>query len=252
MFANNLLGLRVTDWLHHNGVDIAGLVLHPPSRARFSNEIIAAAGNARPMVADWTQLSFHSFPDQIAAMGGDIGVSVMFGYKMPPAIFNGFPRGCINIHPSLLPYNRGADPNVWPIVDGTPAGVTIHWVDDNIDTGPVIAQREVPVLPIDTGASLYQRLGDESLALFIETWPSIVAGSAPRRAQVGEGTYHKRADLASLDAIDLDATYTARELIDRLRARTFHPYPGVVYAAGERRVRIRVELEYDDGGMEEE
>ena len=58
----------------------------------------------------------------------------------------------------MLPYNRGMHPWYWSIVDETPAGVTIHFIDENIDEGHIIAQKEVLIDPTDTGESLYGKL----------------------------------------------------------------------------------------------
>src|SRR3990167_15961 len=55
----------------------------------------------------------------------------------------------INFHPGLLPYNRGMYPHIWPLIDGSLAGVTIHYIDDGIDTGDIIAQQLVTVYPED-------------------------------------------------------------------------------------------------------
>ncbi|MBO6784990.1 MAG: formyl transferase [Alphaproteobacteria bacterium] len=106
----------------------------------------------------------------------------------------------INLHISLLPWNRGADPNFWAAVDGTPAGVSIHHIDAGVDTGDLIAQREVPFAPGDTLASSYTRLHAEILDLFAMVWPAIRNGTAPRIAQTGPGSSHRSADKEPLMA----------------------------------------------------
>ena len=81
--------------------------------------------------------------------------------------------------------------------------------------------------------------------MFDEAWPLVRAGRAPRRPQPAGGTVHRVADLARLDAIDPDGTYTGRALVDLLRARTFAPFPGVRYTDGGRTLSLRLELEAD-------
>jgi methionyl-tRNA formyltransferase len=103
---------------------------------------------------------------------------------------------CINVHISLLPYNRGADPNLWSHLDGTPAGVTIHVVDAGVDTGPIIAQRRVTFPSDATLATSYAQLQETAVALFAETWPAIKAGTYVSTPQPAGGTSHRSADRA--------------------------------------------------------
>jgi methionyl-tRNA formyltransferase len=105
----------------------------------------------------------------------------------------------INLHISYLPWNRGADPNLWSFIEGTPKGVSIHFVDAGIDTGDLIAQRQVELHETDTLASSYHRLQAEIQALFREVWPVVYAGCAPRRKQPPGGSYHRVADKARVE-----------------------------------------------------
>jgi methionyl-tRNA formyltransferase len=181
-------------------------------------------------------------PGRHRARGRRVRVSVMFGYMLREPIRRLFPRECINLHPAYLPWNRGAYPNVWSIVERTPAGATLHYVDDGVDTGDIIAQRRVVVAPHDTGETLYGRLEAASLELFRDTWPLFAAGRAGRTAQSGEGSFHRVHDVEAIDAIDPGRAYAAGELVDIPRARTFPPHAGVL-TAGNRRIHVRVELE---------
>ncbi len=172
-------------------------------------------------------------------------VAAWYGSILRPEVVALPPLGCINLHPSYLPLNRGKFPNVWSIVDRTPAGATVHYIDDGVDTGDVILRREVAVDLTDTGASLYAKLQKACVDIFIEAWPNIRSGTAPRTAQSDlpeTPTFHRARDVESIDEIDLDATYVARDLIDLLRARTFRPHPSAYVMAGDRKIRVRVDL----------
>src|SRR5687768_10497261 len=85
---------------------------------------------------------------------------VSHGYRhiIRPWVIERFPDRIVNLHIGYLPWNRGADPNFWSIVDGSPSGVTIHHVDAGVDTGDVIVQEQVPVYPDDTLRTSYDRL----------------------------------------------------------------------------------------------
>jgi len=245
-FGNNWVGWQVVDWLRTQGGQIVGLVLHPPERRRYAAEIIQAAGIKQAQIFDGAQLQEPAVLEAIKTLRPDLGVSALFGYILRRELLDLMPNGCINVHPAMLPYNRGAYPNVWSIVEDTPAGVTIHFMDEGVDTGDIIAQRQVPVEPVDTGASLYHKLEQTCIELFQETWPLIRSSQAPRIPQPQGGTFHRTRDVARIDEIDLDRTYTARELINILRARTFAPYPGAYFRDGQRRVYVQLRLCYGD------
>lgn len=100
----------------------------------------------------------------------------------------------VNLHVSLLPWNRGADPNLWSFVDNTPKGVSIHYIDEGVDTGPLIAQRYVTPFAHDTLRSSYMRLQSNVEDLFRMLWPAIRAGRRRGYRQVDGGSYHRRAD----------------------------------------------------------
>jgi methionyl-tRNA formyltransferase len=244
---NNWVGWQLLRVLRGQGADLVGLVAHPPDRQKYRAEIVAEAGLPADRVFDAARLRDPAVIADIAALKPDIAVCGCFGYILRKPLVDVFPRGVVNSHISLLPYNRGAFPNVWAIIDRTPAGVSLHYIDGGVDTGDLIAQKEVPVEPTDTGQSLYGKLERAAVELFTETWPKLRAGTIGRTPQDHtRATGHKLADVASIDEIDPDATYTGRELIDRIRARTFPPYKGTYFVDNGRRVYLRLELEYGD------
>jgi methionyl-tRNA formyltransferase len=73
--------------------------------------------------------------------GKDKIISYGYRYIVPSVVVKEFKP--VNVHISLLPWNRGADPNFWSAYDGTPSGITIHEMDEGIDTGPILIQKRV-------------------------------------------------------------------------------------------------------------
>lgn len=249
---NNRVGWELAGWLRSQGEEIVGLIAHPEGRRRFGDELIRAADLPADRVFDGSRLREPGVLVDIAALQAEIGVSAFFGYIVGPDFLELVPAGCVNVHPALLPYNRGAYPNVWSIVDRTPAGATVHYIDAGIDTGDIVAQREIRVEPVDTGETLYRRLERTCVELFQEVWPAIRSRRATRHPQAaGEGTFHQTRDVEAIDRIDLDARVTAGRLIDILRARTFPPHPGAYFVNQGRRVYLRVELLDEDALAEE-
>ena len=99
----------------------------------------------------------------------------------------------VNVHISMLPWNRGADPNFWSWATNTPKGVTVHWIDAGLDTGPIVKQRVVDLSPDSTLRETHSDLLQAGALLAADAWPSVLEGSS--RAQDPGGTFHKKADL---------------------------------------------------------
>jgi methionyl-tRNA formyltransferase len=242
--ANNLLGLKVLEWLKDRGEEIVGLVIHPPTRQKYAKEMKCLLKLPSSAVFDGSRLNDPKVQKAIRSLRPDLGISILFDYILRPAFLEIFPRGVINLHPSFLPYNRGQYPNVWSIVEGTPAGATLHYIDRGIDTGAIIAQKKVDIEPIDTGEMLYRKLERASMDLFKKSWPFFASGKLRGKKCAGaKGTYHCTADVEKIDRIELSKKYPARELIDILRARTFPPYRGAYFIHKGRRIYMRLELE---------
>ncbi|MGY1763126.1 phosphoribosylglycinamide formyltransferase [Geodermatophilus sp. SYSU D00779] len=113
----------------------------------------------------------------IAAHRPDLVVSAGFMKIVGPAVLDAFGGRLLNTHPALLP----AFPGAHAVRDALAAGVgvtgsTVHWVDAGVDTGPVLAQREVPVLPGDDEARLHERIKDVERELLVETVARVVTG----------------------------------------------------------------------------
>lgn len=118
---------------------------------------------------------------------------ISFGYRhiIKQEIIDLFPDKIINMHISLLPYNRGADPNLWSYLENSPKGVTIHKIDNGLDTGDIILQKEVQDnLAEDTLKTSYDRLIKEIVALFIDNAEDILNNKIKAFKQQGKGSLH--------------------------------------------------------------
>ncbi|MFB6264774.1 MAG: methionyl-tRNA formyltransferase [Bradymonadaceae bacterium] len=248
VFADSRVGREVVDFLaSERREEIVALVVHDEDEASCRSTIVERSGVPEQHVFGPDRLGESDFADRLRDLSVDLGVSAFFGHILPPAVLEAFDRGCLNLHSGYLPYNRGTYPNVWSIVEGTPAGATLHYMDEGVDTGPVVARRRVEKRPTDTGRSLYRRLQTACVELFRDTWPEVAAGrDEPVEQDPDAGTSHRRADVEEIDEIDLDETYTGRELIDRLRARTFPPYESCYFEEDGERVYVRVQLWHED------
>ena len=153
-------------------------------------------------------------------------------------------RATLNMHPSLLPFGRGKDPNFWALADSEPFGVTIHHVDEGVDTGDVAFQTAVPTGWEDTGSTLYLRAQAALVDLFSTSLDEILSLSLPRISQDrARATFHRRAELAPRSRLTLDAPTTCRQLLNVLRARTFWPHPACRFTDETGTYQVRVHIE---------
>ncbi len=129
----------------------------------------------------------------------DFIVSYGYRYKISSVVLSQFRHKAINLHISLHPWNRGADPNLWSFLENTPKGVTIHCLDDGIDTGNILFQQEVIFSSETTLRATYERLSREIEDLFRQKWPLIRRGSVQKTPQTGPGTYHRSQDRAAYE-----------------------------------------------------
>lgn len=136
---------------------------------------------------------------------------ISYGYRhiLHKGILDIFPSKAINLHISYLPWNRSADPNFWSFVEDTPKGVTIHYLDEGVDTGDIIVQKEIEFdSERETLATSYEKLQAAIQDLFKQNWPNIKSGKCQRQKQVGKGSTHKLKDKEGLSHLLTDGWNT--------------------------------------------
>jgi methionyl-tRNA formyltransferase len=107
-------------------------------------------------------------------------------------------RPVINMHISYLPFNRGMHPNFWSFFDETPSGISIHEIEQSIDTGPIMFQKEMHFQPKDqTFAQTYSLLRSAIEDLLLTNLKAILNDDFASQPQRGGGTYHAKKDLPS-------------------------------------------------------
>jgi methionyl-tRNA formyltransferase len=139
--------------------------------------------------------------DELIAAKTDFLVSFGYRHILSEDVLRAVAQRAINLHISYLPWNRGAHPVLWSIVENTPSGVTIHEIDAGVDTGPILAQRRVDPAEDDTLRTLHARLQREIVDVLSETWPAIRAGALKARPQSDDGTVHRVAQLEEVEPL---------------------------------------------------
>lgn len=151
----------------------------------------------------------------------DFALVISFGYRhiIPKSLIEKSPP-IINLHISMLPYNRGTHPIFWSAYECTPSGVSIHSIDEGIDTGPLLYQKEVYIdQKKSTFTEAHQILRQELENLFITNFNQIAAGKYPQRRYTSQGTYHNSCDLPK-DFLGWDMNISSE--INRLKKNLFY------------------------------
>lgn len=171
----------------------------------------------------------------LASLEPEAIVVAAYGRILPAEVLELPPKGLVNIHPSLLPRHRGPSPVVTALLEGDEiGGITLMLMDEGIDTGPILAQRQISILPQDTASLLTERLFHEGAELLVETLPALEAGRVTPTPQDNSDATLTRLYLK--EEGELDWTQSAVALERRLRA--FDPWPGCYTRWEGRRLRI--------------
>jgi len=151
--------------------------------------------------------------------------------------------GVLNFHPSYLPYNRGKHYNFWTLVEETPFGVTIHFVDEGIDTGDIVFQKKIEKIWEDTGETLYYKAQKTMIKLFIENYPQLINNTYQRIPQnLNEGTFHLASEIDTSSEIILDKLYSGKHLLNLFRARQFPPHPSCYFFYNDLKYNISIKI----------
>ncbi len=171
-----------------NGFNLVGVITAPDKPAgrgrkiRFP-EVKQFALDKNLYLMQPENLKEPAFIENLAALKPDVQVVVAFR-MLPKAVWALPPHGTFNLHASLLPDYRGAAPINWAVINGeTRTGVTTFFLDEEIDTGKIIASKETKIYPDDTAGSLHNRLKTIGADLVVETLHKILKGNVETKSQ---------------------------------------------------------------------
>jgi methionyl-tRNA formyltransferase len=228
------------------------LILPDQGRATHDaalTELCEASGACR-LVLRAGRLEDAASIDALRALHLDYLVCVHFPSLIRGPVLGACTRGALNLHPAYLPYNRGWHTPSWAILDETPAGASLHFMTESVDSGDVVYQERIAIDPADTAHTLYLKIKDLELRVFAEGWRRVRDGRFNRQAQVArESTFHRRRDLFSptVQKIELDDVVRASDLLRRLRALTTSRLDEAAYfEADDRRYRVQVTITPED------
>lgn len=222
----------------------------PPKEAGRGHKVLktpvhVAAENLNIEVRTPKSLKNTDEQGAFADLKADIAVVAAYGLILPKPILEAFPKGCINVHASLLPRWRGAAPIQRAIEAGDDkSGITIMQMAEGLDTGDMLLKGEVVLMPEMTGGMLHDKLsvmGAELILLVLRDWDNII----PEPQNEVDTCYAAKIDKSECK---IDFSMFA-EVIER-KIRAFNPYPAMYFEyEGERFKVLEAEAFTDNAGV---
>jgi len=186
-----------------------------------------------------TNLKSDDFQQTLAEINPDLAVVVAFR-MLPKKVWN-FPKfGTFNLHASLLPDYRGAAPINWAIINGeTKTGVTTFFLDERIDTGKIILQKETTINAEETAGSLHDKLMEDGAKLVNQTIELIAKNKVEAKAQK-DFNPQKNAPKLNAENTKIDWSKNPTEIYNLVRGLNPYPVAWTYFKNGEKKLRCKI------------
>src|ERR1700757_2472726 len=241
------IGVPTLEALLKSEHDVVGVVTQPDKPAGRTQQIEpppikraltpgAPDARALPMpILQPTKIKDPNAIEAIRALTPDVIVVMAYGQILPLGVLEIPKLACLNLHASLLPRWRGAAPIQAAIAAGDQrTGITVMYMEEGLDTGDILLQRTVDILPNDTGGSLHDRLAQIAPDALFESLRLLATGYAPcTRQDSSLATYAPklRREQGKID------WFETAEAIER-KVRAFDPWPGAFTQLGGQNLKI--------------
>ncbi|MFO7654983.1 MAG: methionyl-tRNA formyltransferase [Candidatus Krumholzibacteriia bacterium] len=220
--------------------DVRLVVTQPDRAAGRGRKLLETAVKSAARALELPVMEFdrgarRRVTEAVLAQRPDAVIVAAFGHILRDPILSAPPYGCINVHASLLPRWRGVAPVQYAILNGDPwTGVTIMEMDAGVDTGPILAQRGVPIAPDETATEVIERLAGVGADLLVYTLRKLEQGLVRPIPQDDRGAVYAPKLNRSLSPLRWD-----RDVITvHNQIRALQPYPGTATFLGDEVIRI--------------
>ncbi|QPD05833.1 MAG: 10-formyltetrahydrofolate:L-methionyl-tRNA(fMet) N-formyltransferase [Candidatus Nitrospira kreftii] len=219
---------------------VVGVVSQPDRPKGRGQQLVAppvklvAEGAGIPVLQP-LKIRTPEFLQALSSWQPDLIAVAAYGRILHTPILTLPPKGCVNVHGSLLPKYRGAAPVQWAVINGeTETGITTMLMDEGMDTGPMLLQERLEIMPDDTAGTLAPRLAELGGRLLVETIAYLKAGTLTPKRQ--DDTQATLAPLLKKEDGLINWTMSAASLANRVRGLS--PWPGAYTFLGEERWNV--------------
>ena len=226
--------------LLRSGDQVVGVVTQPDRPKGRGQQFVSppvklVAERAGIPILQPPKIRTPEFLQALSAWQPDLIAVAAYGRILHTPILQLSPRGCVNVHGSLLPKYRGAAPVQWAVINGeTETGITTMLMDEGMDTGPMLLQERLEIFPDDTAGTLAPRLAELGGRLLVDTITQLKTGTlTPKKQDDGQATL---APLLKKEDGLIDWMMNSTALADRVRGLS--PWPGAYTFFGAERWSI--------------
>ena len=223
-----------------DGFEVVGVYTQPDRPKGRGMKLVQSPVKAVALAQDIPVLQPEHFRDAetveaLRALQPDVVAVVAYGRILPQSVLDIPPKGCINIHASLLPQYRGSAPYQWAVLDGlAETGVSAQFMVREMDAGDVIDSRKTPIDPNETAGELLDRLALLGAELLSDTLSKVENGTA-------QGTAQNEADISFAPMLDksmcpIDFSKTAEQVHNQVRG--LNPWPVATAQIGGKHFKV--------------
>lgn len=243
------ISVEVLRFIISKGVKPLALMIPDRKKASHAQELISLCNHLNEShIIEGLEFKTKEGIDFLTSLEPDYIISIHSPYIYPAEVLKIPKHGAMNLHPAYLPYTKGWHTPSWAIWEEVPFGATLHFMDKTLDTGDIIHQKKLEILPEDTANSVYKRAKKLELEVFKESWSSLISGTYTLKSQIGKtGGFHKKSDLALIQKIDLEKNVKTKDLIRQLKALTTNNIKEAAYfETNGKKYRLQIHIEKND------
>lgn len=241
------ISCSILEFIISKGFKPAALLVSDFNKASHDQDLIRISGLDESLIFRGNEFKTPQAIEFLTRLELDYIFGIHFPYIIPAEVLQIPKIGVVNLHPAYLPFNKGWHTPSWAILEGYPYGATLHFMDEALDEGDIIHQKQIEVLPTDTANSLYQRVLKLEEEVFFEAFDDLSGLNPKRIKQVDKGTSHQKKELKTIQEISILESVNPLDLIQKLRALTTNdPNEAAYFVMDNKKIGVQINLFYQD------
>jgi len=217
---DRLISCQILEFIISKGYKPLSLLVSNKDVNTHAESLINISGLAKEFVYWGNEFNQEDAIIKLKNLNLDYIIGIHFPQIIPKKVLKIPSIGFINLHPAYLPFNKGWHTPSWAILDKTKYGATLHFMDEKLDEGDIIHQKELLFESKDTANTLYSKVLKLEKEVFYEAFDDLISLSPQRIKQSGRGTSHIKKNIENVRKIDLETIEISSVLIDKLKALT--------------------------------
>ena len=227
---DRLISCEILTFIISKGYSPLALLVSNKDNNTHAESLLKISGLAADELVFWgNEFKQEDAIIKLKRLNLDYVIGIHFPKIIPAKVLRIPSIGFINLHPAYLPFNKGWHTPSWAILDKTKYGATLHFMDEKLDEGDIIHQKQLLPETWDTADTLYSKVLEAEKEVFYEAFDDLKSLSPQRIKQFERGTSHSKINLENVREIDMKSTTTTSILINKLKALTTNSWNESAY-----------------------